>query len=99
MTKENIPETPESGIVPPLSVATFSALWCDLTTDRERAEFMRDGRAHSTGIIAAAIQTEVADAFNALASIREICTTDHESKDAFIRRVLLCLPNRVSSTS
>lgn len=93
MTKENTPETSTGGTAPSLSESPCSALWCDLTTDRERAEFIRDGLAHSTGIIAAAIKTEVANAFDAVASIREICTTDHESKEAFIRRVLLCLPN------
>lgn len=30
---------------------------------------------------------------NAIDAIRSLCTTDHESKEAFIRRVLLCLPN------
>jgi len=97
MKNENTPETQSSGTVPPLSEAPCSALWCDLATDRERADFLRDGRAHATGIVAAAIQSELADAFDALASIREICTTDHESKDAFIRRVLLCLPNDLIS--
>ena len=58
-------------------------LWSDLKTDRERADFIRDGRAHETGIIAAAIQSDLANAFDALASIREIYTTEHESKDAF----------------
>jgi len=92
MSNENTP----IGI---LSVTAGSALWCDLATDRERAEFLRDGRAHSTGIVAATIQDELADAFEALASIRELCTTDHESKEAFISRVLFSLPNETRSAT
>jgi hypothetical protein len=91
MNEQNM--TQESGKIGGLSATTGLALWCDLATDRDRADFLRDGRAHATGIVAAAIQSELADAFNALAAIREICTTDHESKDVFIRRVLFSLPN------
>jgi hypothetical protein len=39
------------------------------------------------------LEGEYDAALSALRSVRELCTTDHESKDAFIRRVLLCLPN------
>lgn len=38
-------------------------LWCDLKDDFERVEFLRSGRAWETGIIAKALQGEVADAF------------------------------------
>ena len=27
-------------------------LWCDLKTDKERADFIRSGRAHEMGVIA-----------------------------------------------
>ena len=30
-----------------------------------------------------------------LKAVRELCTTDHESKERLIARVLLCLPNSV----
>lgn len=39
------------------------ALWCDCDTDKERAEFFRSGRACETGIIAKAIEQEVAKVF------------------------------------
>ena len=38
-------------------------LWCDLKTDHERAEFLRSGMAWETGIIAKAIEIDVAEAF------------------------------------
>lgn len=37
--------------------------WCDLTTDIEKSEFIRCGRAYETGLIAHAIQDEIADIF------------------------------------
>ena len=41
--------------------------WCDLKTDKEKAEFIRCGRAIEAGIIAPAIADEVANAFEAKA--------------------------------
>ena len=41
-------------------------LFCDLTTAKEKAEFVRSGRAHETGIIAKSMEQEVARAFDAL---------------------------------
>lgn len=38
-------------------------LWCDLKTDKERAEFIRSGRAVATGIMTQIIADDVADAF------------------------------------
>ena len=38
-------------------------LWCDLKTDRERAQYFRSGDAWKAGIIARAIEKETADAF------------------------------------
>lgn len=38
-------------------------LWSDLTTDDERIEFLRYGRAVQTGIIAPALVGEIADLF------------------------------------
>uniref|UniRef100_A0A6M3JIK2 Uncharacterized protein n=1 Tax=viral metagenome TaxID=1070528 RepID=A0A6M3JIK2_9ZZZZ len=38
-------------------------LWSDLTTNKEKAEFLRSGRAVATGIIAPAIVEEVASVF------------------------------------
>ena len=40
------------------------ALWCDCETDEERANFIRIGRAHETGIIAKSIQCEIANVFD-----------------------------------
>ncbi len=45
-------------------------LWSDLKTDKERVEFLRSGRAWETGIIAKAIEKEVADAFEFRAKSR-----------------------------
>lgn len=45
--------------------ASGSALWCDLRSDAERADFLRSGRAYATGIIAASIADDVADAYDA----------------------------------
>lgn len=42
-------------------------LWCDLKTSKEKAEFLRSGRAWDTGIIAASIAEEVATAFDIVA--------------------------------
>lgn len=39
------------------------ALWVDCETDEERVSFLLLGRAHETGIVALAIQNEVAMAF------------------------------------
>lgn len=47
----------------------FDALWADCETDEERANFLLSGRACETGIIAKAIQNEVALAFNFRAKI------------------------------
>jgi len=44
-------------------VSLKDALWCDCESDDERALFLQSGRAHETGIIAQAIQDEVAEAF------------------------------------
>ena len=38
-------------------------LWCDLKTDKEKALFLRLGRAVETGIIALVIAEEVAEVF------------------------------------
>ncbi len=39
------------------------ALWVDCENDNDRVNFLISGRAHETGIIALAIQNEVANAF------------------------------------
>lgn len=44
-------------------ISLENALWDDCETDDERALFLESGRAHTTGIIAQAIQKEVAEAF------------------------------------
>lgn len=38
-------------------------LWCDLKTDQEKADFLKSGKAWETGIIAKAIEEEVAGVF------------------------------------
>ena len=38
-------------------------LWCDLKNDKERADFIRSGRAWETGIIAKEIEKDVAEVF------------------------------------
>lgn len=57
--------------------ALKDALWCDCESDEERVLFLKSGRAHETGIIASALQEEVAEAFQFRAdAIRELtCRT------------------------
>ena len=43
--------------------------------------------------VARKIDSENKRLVESLKSVRELCTTDHESKERFIARVLLCLPN------
>lgn len=45
------------------NVKLSEAHWCDCETDEERVNFLLSGRAWETGIIAKAIQNEVALAF------------------------------------
>jgi hypothetical protein len=45
------------------NVKLSEALWSDCETDEERVNFLLSGRAWETGIIAKAIQNEVALAF------------------------------------
>jgi len=45
------------------------ALWTDLETDEERVNFLISGRGFETGIIAKAVQNEVAMAFQFRAEI------------------------------
>lgn len=47
-------------------------LFCDMKTDSEKAEFFRSGDAHETGIIARAIQDEIAGVYDARAAGRTI---------------------------
>ena len=39
------------------------------------------------------LECEIARLREALRAVGDLCTTDHESKERFIARVLLCLPN------
>jgi len=55
-------------------------LWSDLKTDEERAAWLRLGRGYETGVVAIAIQQELAMAYerlvgykNAIAEEREAC--------------------------
>lgn len=57
--------------------------YADCKDDRERAEFFRSGDAHTAGIIAAAIQDDVADAFAFRAEVAEMLT---ELQAVFQRR-------------
>lgn len=45
-------------------------LWRDCKSDQERADFILCGRAHETGVIAKSIQSEVAMAFQRLATLQ-----------------------------
>ena len=45
------------------NIRLFDALWSDCETDSERVDFLLLGRGYETGIIAKAIQHEVAMAF------------------------------------
>jgi len=44
-------------------IEKVKSLWCDLKTDQEKADFLRNGKAWNSGIIAEEIQKEVAEAF------------------------------------
>jgi hypothetical protein len=46
-----------------------NALWGDLKTDEERADWLRLGRGYETGVIAKSLQHEVAMAFHFRAGI------------------------------
>lgn len=45
------------------TIEKIKSLWCDLETDQEKADFIREGEAYVTGILAREIQKEVAEAF------------------------------------
>lgn len=45
------------------TIEKVKSLWCDLKTDQEKADFIREGEAYVTGILAEEIQKEVAEAF------------------------------------
>jgi hypothetical protein len=51
------------------NIRLLDALWGDCETDEERADFLLSGRAYETGVIAKAIQNEVALAFDFRAKI------------------------------
>ena len=54
-------------------------LWCDLKTDKERAEFLLSGRAHETGIIAQSIVEDVAKSFAYRAKMELILKGNHHN--------------------
>lgn len=47
-------------------------LWCDLETAKEKAEFFRSGRAWETGIVARALEDDLAEAFDTLVKMRKL---------------------------
>ena len=47
-------------------------LWRDLKTDRQRADWLRLGRGYQTGVVAAAIQQELAMAYERLVGFQKI---------------------------
>lgn len=57
-------------------------LWCDLTCDEERIEFLLSGRAVETGIIAPSIVDDVIKAFRAKQAITNAveCANGRESE-------------------
>ena len=58
-----------------------TALWCDLTTDAERSAWLLLGRGYETGVVAKAIQNDLARVYerlsqsesDAVAAEREAC--------------------------
>lgn len=52
-----------------------TALWCDLTTDAERSAWLLLGRGYETGVVAKAMQNDLALAYQLLAQCDagEIC--------------------------
>jgi len=43
-------------------------LWCDLKSNTERYEFIKCGRAHHSGVIAKAIESDLLKAYETLAN-------------------------------
>ena len=46
-------------------------LWCDLITDKERLEFLKNGRAIATGIVAPAIVKDLVNVYERLLRIEK----------------------------
>lgn len=49
--------------ISPMNIDLTKALWCDLETDLQRANWLRLGRGYETGVIAKSIQHDLAMAF------------------------------------
>ena len=62
-------------------------LFCDLNTDEEKSAFFLSGRGYETGVIAAAIQNDVAMAYHRCAAARVLL----REKDAEIERLRAAL--------
>lgn len=63
----------ESASMPLLDYDFFSKkLWCDLSSNAERMEFIRCGRAHETGIISHAMESELEMFFYDLCRMTDI---------------------------
>lgn len=52
------------------------ALWCDLKTDAERSAWLLMGRGHETGVVAAAIQNDLAMAYHRLVLLSQDSNRD-----------------------
>jgi hypothetical protein len=49
-----------------------NSLWCDLTTDAERSAWLLLGRGYETGVVAKAMQNDLARAYQRLAQFNHI---------------------------
>lgn len=54
-------------------------LWSDLKTDGERASWLRMGRGYETGVVAIAIQQELAMAYERLSGYRNAIVEEREA--------------------
>ena len=55
-------------------------LWCDLRTDEERSAWLLLGRGHETGVVAVAIQNDLAMAYHRLAALAQMTAAAPESQ-------------------
>jgi hypothetical protein len=57
-----------------------TALWCDLTTDAERSAWLLLGRGYETGVVAKAMQSDLARAYQRLAQpVSELVAEEREA--------------------
>ena len=72
-----------------------TALWCDLTTDAERSAWLLLGRGYETGVVAKAMQNDLARAYQRLGTIMSGDHNQYQKPD----NPLIDALERISTTS